>query len=204
MVIITVDGNIGSGKTTVMEELHHTYKLMIDLEPVEEWKSYLEKFYNGSISIFNFQTKIWLDRCWVQQTNKNNIMIMERSPDFTFMTFVQNMYDTNKITKDEYETLEKMYEQTGRLWEPDGYVYLYQSPSKNVQRISERGREYEKNISIKYIQELHDLHEIAYKKIESKNKKILKIEVNDLKPNEIAQKINAFARQICQESSNKK
>ena len=46
MVIITVDGNIGCGKTGVLNYLHKNYKYPIDLEPVDNWQKHLNKIYN--------------------------------------------------------------------------------------------------------------------------------------------------------------
>ena len=55
MTIITIDGNIGSGKTSVLNYLHKYNKLSIDLEPIESWQQYLkkiQKLMNQKIKIF--------------------------------------------------------------------------------------------------------------------------------------------------------
>ena len=46
MVIITIDGNIGCGKTGVLNYLHKNYKYAIDLEPVDNWQKHLNRIYN--------------------------------------------------------------------------------------------------------------------------------------------------------------
>ena len=38
MTIYTIDGNIGSGKTSILQYLHKYKNYQIDLEPVENWK----------------------------------------------------------------------------------------------------------------------------------------------------------------------
>ena len=53
MPIITIDGNIGAGKSSILHYLHKKYKIPIDLEPIENWKIYLDNFYNNKNDIFN-------------------------------------------------------------------------------------------------------------------------------------------------------
>ena len=106
MVIITIDGNIGCGKTGVLNYLHKNYKYPIDLEPVDNWHKYLVKIYNKEqqtenstlSNIFNFQVRIWLDRCWIQKKIDNNVIIVERSPNFIRNVFIKNAINDNKIT----------------------------------------------------------------------------------------------------------
>ena len=45
MTIFTIDGNIGSGKTTILNHLHKYKNIQIDLEPIEKWKSFLDNIY---------------------------------------------------------------------------------------------------------------------------------------------------------------
>ena len=45
MLIYTIDGNIGSGKSTILNYLHKYKNLQIDLEPLEKWKSFLDNIY---------------------------------------------------------------------------------------------------------------------------------------------------------------
>jgi deoxyadenosine/deoxycytidine kinase len=77
-MIITIDGNIGSGKTSVLNYLHKTYKIPIDLEPVDSWNSYLSKLYDEKLDVFKFQVRIWLDRCWVQEKTEKTISITKK------------------------------------------------------------------------------------------------------------------------------
>ena len=58
MSLITIDGNIGCGKTSVLNYLHKFYKYPVDLEPVEEWQPYLDKMYQNKENTFNFQIRI--------------------------------------------------------------------------------------------------------------------------------------------------
>lgn len=42
MPIITLDGNIGCYKTSILNYFHKNYKTPVDLEPVDNWSEYLK------------------------------------------------------------------------------------------------------------------------------------------------------------------
>ena len=112
MVIITIDGNIGCGKTGVLNYLHKNYKYAIDLEPVDNWQKHLNRIYNEekdenskSSNIFDFQVRIWLDRCWIQTKIETNIILVERSPSFINNVFIKNAINCKHITEKELRDL---------------------------------------------------------------------------------------------------
>lgn len=162
MTIITVDGNIGSGKSTVLEYLHTRYGLSVDLEPVRKWQPYLNELYTSGKSAFEFQVRVWLDRCWIQQRPNQSNLIMERSPYFQSCVFVPTNHKQKRISDSEFYTLNEMYQMSMQMWSPAFYIYLRSDPSKCMERISKRQRESEDRIKKEYIQDLHDLHEQAY------------------------------------------
>ncbi len=125
MTIITIDGNIGSGKSTLLNYIHKDNKIAIDLEPVENWELHLKKLYENGVksNSYNFQIKVWLDRCWVQEKSDNILMLMERSPYFIKNVFVESAKMENSITEEEYNTIHSLYKKTDNLWEPSGYIY---------------------------------------------------------------------------------
>ena len=165
MPIITIDGNIGCGKSTILNYIHKNNKIAIDLEPVEKWELHLKKLYATSkVNSYNFQIKVWLDRCWVQEKSDNILIYMERSPNFIKNVFVENAKIEKSITDEEYNTLHSLYKKTDDLWEPKSYIYLRSDPNKCYERCIKRGRESEKNITLEYITQIHKLHEENYLK----------------------------------------
>jgi deoxyadenosine/deoxycytidine kinase len=165
MPIITIDGNIGCGKSTILNYIHKNNKIAIDLEPVEKWELHLKKLYATSkVNSYNFQIKVWLDRCWVQEKSDNILIYMERSPNFIKNVFVENAKIEKSITEEEYNTLHSLYKKTDDLWEPKSYIYLRSDPNQCYERCIKRGRESEKNITLEYITQIHKLHEENYLK----------------------------------------
>lgn len=162
MSIFTIDGNIGCGKSTVLNYLHTHYRMPIDPEPVQKWQPFLEEMYKHNTGAFEFQVRVWLDRCWIQQRPNMATMLMERSPYFQANVFVAANLENGKLTIKEYNMLQEMYAKSMSLWVPAGYIYLRSNPLRCVERIAKRARPCEQTIHPNYIARLHVLHENAY------------------------------------------
>jgi len=192
MTIYTIDGNIGCGKTSVLNYLHKYKNIQIDLEPIEKWKPFLDNIYLSKTGYFNFQIKVWLDRAWIQDKDNKSIILMERSPFFIRNTFNKNDYNNNNINEDEYKVLNEMYDKTDTIWKSNLYIYLRSSPLKCLERINYRGRYNEMNITLDYIKNIHNLHEETYKNGLENNLNIIVIDVNNKTIHEIADEILSF------------
>jgi deoxyadenosine/deoxycytidine kinase len=188
MPIITIDGNIGCYKTSILNYFHKNYKLAIDLEPVDNWTDYLANLYNTTNSSYDFQIKVWVDRCWIQEKT-NTAVLMERSPYFIKNVFVRKAYEDKTISDTEYENIISLHKTTDDLWKPNGYIYLRSSPEKCLQRINKRGRSSEKNIKLDYIQKLHELHETNYKLALENNMNIIAIDIENKSISDICNEI---------------
>ena len=178
MPIITIDGNIGCCKTSILNYFHKNYKLAIDLEPVDNWTEYLANLYNTTNSSYDFQIKVWVDRCWIQEKTSMSVL-MERSPYFIKNVFVRKAFEDKSISETEYDNINKLHKTTDDLWKPNGYIYLRSDPEKCLQRIIKRGRFAEKNIQLEYIQSIHDLHEKNYKAALEAKMNIIVIDVEN-------------------------
>lgn len=189
MVIFTIDGNIGAGKTSVLNYLHKHYKLSIDLEPVEKWQPYLKDFYEDKKNTFNLQVRVWLDRCWIQEKSERSMIIMERSPFFIRNVFLNTVKSQDLITSNEFNILNDLYDKTDGIWSCSAYIYLRSNPEKCMERIKKRARDCEETITLDYINLLHDSHEDAYNEVIHNNFKVYCINVEDKTIAQIAKEI---------------
>ena len=195
MPIITIDGNIGSGKTSILQKLQMNYGQLVDLEPIEQWKPYLDNIYLNDTGHFSFQKKVWEDRALIQSRN-NNIIFVERSAKFTRETFVE-VYK-NKFTNEEYLLLNHLYENSDAknnkmITEPILYIYISVSDDICINRIKERNRNNEIDINHELIKKLNIKHEECYNLLLNQGYQILKIDgTNSLEDicNEILRYIN--------------
>ena len=185
MPIVTIDGNIGCGKTTILNYLHKKYNISIDLEPIEQWKPYLENMYKNKEGTFNFQLRVWLDRAWIQEKEDKVLIAMERSPYFIKNTFNKAAYHNKLINENEYKILTELFDKTDNVWKCKNYIYLRSNPEKCLERIKKRNRESEVTIDLNYIDIIHEFHESNYKNAIDNNVNIKMIDIEDKSIEEI-------------------
>jgi len=163
---VTVDGSIGSGKTTLLTALNKDHGYEIDLEPVDSWEPYLREMYHHGKAVFEFQVRVWLDRCWpAPPTNPNYPTLIERSPLFQREVFTRLNLENGKLTEREVGNLKQMYDKVLNIWKPILYIYLRTDPVACARRILNRARESEDDIPLAYLKRLHELHETTYNKV---------------------------------------
>lgn len=187
--IFTIDANIGAGKTTVLEYLHRHHRIPIDPEPVEKWMPYLQDMYRHDKGAFEFQLRVWLDRCWVQQRPRMSPIVMERSPYFQRNVFVPVNVDNNRLTAREHELINDMYALSMKMWSPQGLIYLRSNPEQCFTRIAHRSRNSEECIPLDYLRSLHDYHEQAYMNGVSRGMPIIVIDVEEKTVEQVATEV---------------
>ena len=168
--IYSIDGNIGSGKSTLIDMLREKY-VIID-EPVKIWKNFkdndgediLTKFYNDQSRWgFTFQMMAYISRLSeikkMLKKHPNAIMITERSAYSDFHVFAKMLYSSEKITDIEYQIYCQWFDEFMQDIPIAGYIYLTTSPEICLERIKKRGRKGEENIPIEYLHLCHSYHE---------------------------------------------
>lgn len=189
MKVVTIDGNIGAGKTTVLEYLKSAYGFGIDIEPVDKWQPWLNRMYTSGKDVFEFQIRVWLDRCWPALNNTSSITCMERSPLFQERVFIPANVSNGILSDTQADLVTEMYKKIYDIWEPDVYVYLRSDPAKCAERIMRRGRESEDSIRLHYLHQLHDLHESTVAHAKVLNKRIVVVDMEGKTTREIGDEI---------------
>ncbi|KAF2956666.1 deoxynucleoside kinase [Marinitoga sp. 38H-ov] len=168
---INIEGNIGSGKTTLANALF--YKLNADELILEEFENnpYLPLLYKNED--VGFQTEMFFLVSRYKQYHKNN-----------FSNLVISDYDMlkNKIfadititNKNEKEKFFKIFDiLTEDISKPDVLIYIDTDVDTIVERIKKRNRDMEKIIAREYL----ELVDKGYKKYFSKKKDYLYIDGN--------------------------
>jgi deoxyadenosine/deoxycytidine kinase len=157
---VTIDGNIGSGKSTVLRLLSCP-NVAVAPEPLEDWGAWLNRLYDpGYVTgALEFQLRVWLDRCSkrpMPTPPDARILCVERSPAFQQHVFVHANRALGHITDSGAALLHELYD---TAWRPDIYVYLRTDPAACAARIAGRGRACESALSLDYLQRLHAAHE---------------------------------------------
>jgi len=185
-MIITIDGNIGAGKSTLLTHLQKTYKYDIHLEPIDEWIPFLKDMYENSKDAFEFQVKVWNDRCFTPYYSPHTMTCVERSPYFQWNVFSVANFNNGKLNERQMLLLKDLY--TRPCYKPDIYIYLQSEPMKCMERIVQRDRNCEQGIEYEYVKNIHDLHENAFQQLPTMKKFIINIENKTI--HEIGKEVN--------------
>lgn len=151
---ISICGNIGCGKTTLLEYLREIgYDIVY--EPVDQW-SILDDFYKD-MKRWSFSLQVQVLYTFLMQKSEKKTVIYERSAQESYNIFTTSLYNQGFLSKKEFELIKTMTETLA--WKPDIVIYLQCQPEKCMERIVKRNRNCETNISMDYLNHLHDLYE---------------------------------------------
>lgn len=175
--IISLEGNIGSGKSSFLEILKHNLSDKAEFidEPVDEWieiknnnkQNLLEVFYQDKKRwAYTFQNIAYITRMkriidTMQNTNKT-IIFMDRSLEGDLNTFTKMLKEDGDIDDLEWSAYKKwntmFTEMIGKNIKTK-HIYLRCTPEISYSRINKRSRNEENNIPFEYIQKLHLYHD---------------------------------------------
>ncbi len=159
---VAVAGNIGVGKSTLVEMLCTKLDWEPFYEPVAE-NPYLADFYSD-MPAWSFHSQIFFLshrlRSHDELAKHPTSVIQDRSVYEDAEVFAQNLYRQGHIQKRDYQTYRELYETViGFLPPPDLVIYLRASAETLLRRIESRGRDYERTIAPDYLAGLNDLYE---------------------------------------------
>lgn len=171
-IIYTIDGNIGVGKSTLLEALKKEISndIIFVEEPVDLWSqvqvngiTILEKFYQDSLKYaFPFQMMAYISRLSllkkVIKENPNSIIVSERSLLTDKNIFAKMLYDDKKIDNYCYQIYNLWFDEFIKDLPEHKHIYLESSAGIAYSRINKRNRNGEQTISIDYIINCNKYH----------------------------------------------
>ena len=173
--VVYIEGNIGSGKSTLVPILAEKIGAGYSLEAVGEWnkvtdsegETMLSKFYSSMERYaYAFQSLAFLSRVEaIDKFDDKETTIVERSIYADMEVFAKNCMESGILDSAEWKIYCKWFN-----WCHDHipahvksenclFVYVRTSPEVCLQRIKIRDRSGEEDIGIKYLQSVHDKHE---------------------------------------------
>jgi deoxyadenosine/deoxycytidine kinase len=159
---IIVAGNIGVGKSTLVNLLCPRLDFQPFFEPVAE-NPYLADFYRD-MDAWSFHSQVFFlaHRLRIQQdlVRYPGSVIQDRSVYEDAEIFAHNLYRQGHISPRDFETYRVLYKTVmDFLPHPDLVVYLRASVNTLVQRVILRSRDYERSINPDYLAQLNVLYE---------------------------------------------
>lgn len=175
-LIISIEGNIGSGKSTVLQSLRQAHPdwVFVD-EPVNEWlslknqngESLLEVFYKDKQRwSYTFQNAAVLYRFKKLQEalrtlekGKQHVIIMERCLETDRQIFSKMLWKDGYIDELEKKLYDEWFSHLRNMSPSvDAYIYVNTTPEMSFERLTKRAREGESVIPLTYLQELSEYH----------------------------------------------
>ena len=159
---IAVAGNIGAGKSTLVDFLRYRFDLTPFYEPNAD-NPFLADFYTD-MSRWAFHSQIYFlahkFRLHQELSDHPGTVVQDRTIYEDAEIFAKNLLRTKRMSEAEYKTYRDMYEAIiNTLRPPDLMIYLRAEVRTVRRRIRLRGRPDEQNIPLKYIRGLHTLYE---------------------------------------------
>jgi deoxyadenosine/deoxycytidine kinase len=177
VTLLTIDGNIGSGKSEFMQRLKEHYKnnenIIFAPEPVDEWvkirdneMTILEHFYTKPHEYsFSFQMMAFVSRLSIlrkivrENKGKDIIIITERNLFTDKYVFAKMLYVEGKINHINFQIYNQWFEEFSSDFPITYCVYLKSSPFICKERISKRNRKGEEEIRLSYLMLCDSYHD---------------------------------------------
>jgi deoxyadenosine/deoxycytidine kinase len=155
---IVVEGPIGVGKTTLVNQFAKHYDAHTVLEVFEE-NPFLADFYEDSEQ-YAFQTEMFflLSRYRQQEEFAQTDLFSPLSvSDYLFVK--SRLFASLTLNDHELALYDRMYDiLTEQVPEPDAVVHLHAPLETLLERIEQRGRPYEQDIDPEYLERLRSLY----------------------------------------------
>lgn len=181
--VIFFEGNVGVGKTTLLEELkkildENKYKILY--EPVHDYTNLcginlLQAVFTKDENITQFDAQFGFLTCnWLNflKIDKNKINLIERSVLSSVSIFARNNYDNGEINKNSFDILKKIedefLEKLNKIDHKIIYLKLNNIP-EYIERIKKRSRKEEMNIKdYSFLEDLEIKHKYFIERFQDK------------------------------------
>ena len=154
---IVVEGCIGAGKTTLSKMLAEDFNAELVLERFAD-NPFLPKFYKDPVHYaFPVEMTFLMDR---YQQLKNLLSARPLLAEAVIGDYFIDkciIFSKNNLLPDEYNLYKNVFDTISSfLPKPDMILYLYNDTQQLLQNIARRGREYEKDITAEYLQDIQE------------------------------------------------
>ncbi|KQU15891.1 deoxyguanosine kinase [Bacillus sp. Leaf13] len=152
---ITVEGPIGVGKTSLAKVIADHFQISLLKEIVDE-NPFLGKFYNN-IDEWSFQTEMFFlcNRYKQLEDIETKFLTNDQAVVADYHIFKNLIFAERTLKNGQYNKYLEIFNILTRdMPKPNMVIYLNASIDTLLSRISKRGREFEKNISSHYLEQL--------------------------------------------------
>lgn len=173
--IVSIEGNIGAGKSTILNYLRELFgdskQVCFVDEPVDMWTEIrdeegdvLSKFYANpakyafAFQVMAFATRVQKLRAAMRENPEATVFVCERSLEADYNIFAKMLSDDGKIESIEYQIYQQFYDAYTSEFMHAGIIYMQAPPDTCLERVKIRARAGEDNIEHAYLQRCHNYH----------------------------------------------
>jgi deoxyadenosine/deoxycytidine kinase len=159
---IAIAGNMGTGKSTLVDFLHRTYGVVPFYEP-NDHNPYLADFYKD-MKRWAFQSQLYFlsnkFRLHQELDRQPGVVALDRTIFEDAEIFATALHQMRKISRRDWETYQGFYSAIlDAIRPPDLMIYLKCSMRTLRQRIRLRGRKMEQDVPPAYLKRLERLYD---------------------------------------------
>lgn len=167
-ITVAVEGNIGSGKTSLLKYFKQNPLVEVVEEPVKRWQDVdgantLDLMYSDPKRwSYLFETYVLLTMMEIHHRPQTSpVRLLERSAYSARFCFVENLHRSGVLSTVEYKIFQEWFEYLMSHEKPqiDLIVYLRTSPEKCMERIKKRSRNEETSVTMDLLNSLHEKYE---------------------------------------------
>jgi deoxyguanosine kinase len=155
---IAIEGNIGAGKTTLCYRLQEDFNCRLVLEQFTD-NPFLPYFYeNQERYAFPVELFFMTERHkQLQQETQQDLFQDLLVADYFFLKTL--LFAKNNLSAEEYRLFQSLFNILNNSFpKPDLIVFLHRSVDNLLENIKKRGREYEQDITAKYLQSIQETY----------------------------------------------
>jgi len=154
---ICIEGNIGSGKTSLVEKLSFEYSSTKILEQFQD-NPFLPLFYQNPERYAFTVELFFLTERYKQLQNTfviPDLFVQHIISDFSFVKSL--LFARKNLEDEEYRLFQMLYSVLSKSFpNPDLLVYLHRNSEYVLKNIKQRSRSYEQDIQIEYLLKIQD------------------------------------------------
>lgn len=192
-------GPTGVGKSSVISQLSTYIESIVFPDPYID-NPFISDAYLANNMCFQSQVfffkeffKIHLE---INDISRNNIVIQERSIFESVYIFCRNLYIEGIFSKNEYNLMQELLSTTQQfIKKPKTVFFLFADSSVILERIIDRARSFERNLSLEFVDRQLELYQDWINSISSIwDCDIVKIDTSFIPVDSIAQRIEGIIK----------
>lgn len=188
---VTVEGNVGAGKSTALAWLSEEAGVPVRQEPVDRWRPLLERVYSAPAylskdatagRLMALQALVTLD---AGRAPLHDVRLVERDPRFQGPVFVRAALRDGVFTEHEVGVLAELHARVTE-WTPAAVIYLRCDPLVCQHRVRARARPEERALAVDHIHLLHRLYDTAFEHTRGPK---FRVDVGQLSPEAVGRRV---------------